>query len=139
MVEGKKAWMLRDQVAQMHDLPEPTGVRLLPNFDPYVLGFYRHIPHVLDAAHKASIYRAAGWVSPVVLVNGRIEGVWQYERQRAQIQVRIEMFQPARADSSGPDRGGGGPGGGLPRRAGRAGISRPWRAVVSGERRGAAG
>jgi hypothetical protein len=93
-VEGKKAWMLREQVAELRDLLAAQTVRLLPNFDPYVLGFYRQSPQVLDAAHKTSIYRAAGWVSPVVLVDGRIEGVWQYERQRGQIRVRVEMFTP---------------------------------------------
>jgi hypothetical protein len=94
-VAGRKAWMLRDLMPQMQEQPEPQTVRLLPNFDPYVLGFYRQTPHVLDEVHKPSIYRAAGWVSPVVLVHGRIEGVWQYERQRGQIQVRIEMFTPS--------------------------------------------
>jgi hypothetical protein len=38
------------------------------------------------------IYRKAGWISPVILVDGRIVGVWKYEQKRGKIQVSVEPF-----------------------------------------------
>jgi hypothetical protein len=33
-------------------------------------------------------------VSAVVLVNGKIEGVWEYETRKGQTQVQVRMFTP---------------------------------------------
>lgn len=43
------------------------------------------------------VHRVAGWVSPVLAVDGRIEGVWRHERSARGVQVTIEPFrrQPA--------------------------------------------
>jgi hypothetical protein len=35
---------------------------------------------VLPGALKGYVYRPQGWLSPVVLVDGRMEGVWRHER-----------------------------------------------------------
>ena len=37
---------------------------------------------ILAPEHKARVHRPQGWISPVLLVDGRIEGVWSYERRR---------------------------------------------------------
>ena len=46
---------------------------------------------------RAQIYRPQGWISPVLLVNGRIEGTWRHESKGRRIEVHIEPFtkQPA--------------------------------------------
>ena len=36
---------------------------------------------VLPGALKGHVYRPQGWLSPVVLVDGRMEGVWRHERR----------------------------------------------------------
>jgi hypothetical protein len=41
----------------------------------------------------AKIFRSAGWVTPVVLIGGRAEGVWGYERGARGVQVTVEPFR----------------------------------------------
>jgi hypothetical protein len=44
------------------------------------------------------VYRAQGWLSPVLLVDGRMEGVWRFERRGRRIAISIEPFRPQGAD-----------------------------------------
>ena len=43
-----------------------------------------------DLRHR--IYRPQGWISPVLLVNGRMEGVWRHEIKGSCVEVAIEPF-----------------------------------------------
>jgi hypothetical protein len=38
------------------------------------------------------VYRPQGWLSPVLLVNGRMEGVWRHEVKGRHVDVSIEPF-----------------------------------------------
>lgn len=67
-------------------------VRLVPNFDQYVLAAARDLEALVPAAHKEKVFRAAGWISPVVLAGGRVAGVWRLERDRAA--VAVTLFEP---------------------------------------------
>jgi uncharacterized protein YcaQ len=96
-VDGWKAWALASRLQAMRRLKAPRSVRLLPNFDPYVIAVARHFQHILDARHKARVYRPQGWISPVVLIDGRMEGVWEYDRQDARAVVTVDMFAPPTA------------------------------------------
>jgi winged helix DNA-binding protein len=72
---------------------EPDGaVRLLPAFDQYVVGAPRGDGDVVPAAERARVYRPQGWLSPVVLVDGRMAGVWSHERRGDRLAVAIEPF-----------------------------------------------
>jgi hypothetical protein len=95
-VEGGPAWMLARDVRAMARANPPEVARLLPAFDPWVVGASRNAP---DPRHKPRIYRPQGWISPVVLVNGRIVGVWKHALKGRRLQVEIEPFGrlPARA------------------------------------------
>ena len=97
-VEGRPAVALAATVDALAALPEPSGVRLLPNFDPYVVALARESAYLLPDGCKDRVYRTAGWISPVVLVAGRIAGVWEYEKQRGRIQVTVEPFAPLSAE-----------------------------------------
>ena len=66
--------------------------RLLPAFDPWVAGASRHAAVLLDPRHKARVYRAQGWLSPVLLVNGRMDGAWKRKRQGRPLRIEIEPF-----------------------------------------------
>jgi hypothetical protein len=96
-LEGEQAWMLADDIREGRDLPSTRSVRLLPAFDPYVIGASRHAPHLLPGEFRSRIYRPQGWVSPVVLVNGRMEGTWTYKVDGSRLKVTIEPLatQPA--------------------------------------------
>ena len=92
-VDGDSCWMLAEHVAEAARLAKPANVaRLLPGFDQWVIGASRTAPALLDPAHKARVYRPQGWVSPVLLVNGRMEGVWKHERKAGRILVEVEPF-----------------------------------------------
>ncbi|MFI5933167.1 winged helix DNA-binding domain-containing protein [Actinoplanes sp. NPDC051494] len=64
-------------------LPEgaemPAGgetVHLLPAFDPYVVAATRQLDQICSGPRSA-VSRPQGWISPTLVVNGRIEGVWE--------------------------------------------------------------
>jgi hypothetical protein len=49
----------------------------------------------LPGIHKSRVYRPQGWISAVVLVDGRVEGVWEYEVKASRIVVKVDMFAPS--------------------------------------------
>jgi hypothetical protein len=61
------------------------------------LGVSRDCEPILAEAYKSRVYRPQGWISAVVLVDGRLEGVWTYDRQGDQLRVQVEMFAPLAA------------------------------------------
>lgn len=68
-------------------------VRLLPGFDPYVIGALRHLEALLpDPSLKKLISRQSGWISPVLLVGGRIAGTWTDERRRGRLHLQLTPF-----------------------------------------------
>jgi hypothetical protein len=92
-VEGTASWMLVGHV-QEAEAAAPSGVvRLLPAFDHYVVAAPRDREAVLPWALKGRVYRPQGWLSPVLLVDGRMEGVWRHEREGERLAVRIEPFR----------------------------------------------
>jgi uncharacterized protein YcaQ len=91
-VEGQDGWMLAADVAEAA-AAEPSGtVALLPAFDQYVVAAPREETPLLAAEHRTRVYRAQGWLSPVLLVDGRIEGVWRHERKGGRVTVVVEPF-----------------------------------------------
>jgi hypothetical protein len=61
------------------DAPDPAGedtVLLLPAFDPYVVGSLRRLDTV-STGPRSAVTRPQGWISPTLVVNGRIDGVWE--------------------------------------------------------------
>jgi uncharacterized protein YcaQ len=95
-VEGESGWMLAADVEAAADGSPKGSVRLLPAFDHYVVAAPRDREEVLAAAHRDRVYRPQGWLSPVVLVDGRIVGVWSHERRGDRIAVEVAPFTPLR-------------------------------------------
>jgi uncharacterized protein YcaQ len=92
-VEGTQGWMLREHADQAAaEEPPERLVRLLPGFDMWVIGAARDAAVLLDPAEKKRVYRNQGWISPVLLVNGRMDGVWKHERKGRRLTVTIEPF-----------------------------------------------
>jgi hypothetical protein len=71
-------------------------VRLLPLFDAYVHGLLNCDP-LLPTPFRSLVFRPQGWVSAVVLVDGRIGGVWEYTTRKANTTVTARMFAPPTA------------------------------------------
>lgn len=76
-------------------------VRLLPAFDTYVLSPHGHRRHTWPEGLHGRISRAAGWITPTLLVDGHIAGVWSHDRRGEALAVEIEAFgrlsRPVRA------------------------------------------
>jgi len=91
-VEGWRANVLRADLAGIGaGRPPATRVQLLPNFDPYLMGHAKR-DHLFDAEHGPKVSRTADWISPVILVDGRVEGVWAYSLNRTKLNVTLTPF-----------------------------------------------
>ena len=71
--------------------PEMNSVHLLPYFDVYLLA-HRFKEHFLKPQFYKRVYRNQGWISPVVLINGEIAGVWSYKVSRKALEIGVELF-----------------------------------------------
>ena len=76
-VEGEPAWMTPDGAAAAAASGPSEGVYLLPGFDPYVLAPLSHRAHTIPEGKVDAVSRTAGWISPVLLVDGRVAGTWE--------------------------------------------------------------
>ncbi|MDD4338001.1 MAG: winged helix DNA-binding domain-containing protein [Firmicutes bacterium] len=97
-VDGGSLWLLSGDVAEF--MRAETGsnvVRLLPNFDSYLLA-HRDKTHLVCKAYYKEIYRRAGWIAPVILYEGRAVGTWSYRRKGGRIQVELAPFEPLLPD-----------------------------------------
>ena len=91
-IEDKPATVLKSDLPSLQETrPVAEALHLLPHFDVYLLG-HRSKTHLVDDANYKRVYRAAGWISPVVLVNGRVAGVWSHARRGKVLQVTVELF-----------------------------------------------
>ena len=86
------ALLRRDCRAALHSHLDAPIVRLLPAFDPYLLG-HAEKEHVVDARWYQRVYHAQWWISPVVLVNGRAVGTWSYGGRRKKLSLDIKLFE----------------------------------------------
>ena len=60
---------------------------------------------MLSAQHYKRVYRNQGWISPVVLINGAIAGVWSHKLQGKRLLVEIEPFgKLSKAERAGIER-----------------------------------
>jgi DNA glycosylase AlkZ-like len=67
-------------------------VWLLPGFDPYVLAPISHRAEIIPAGKVDEVSRAAGWISPVLLVDGRIAGTWEPSTAGGTTTVKVTPF-----------------------------------------------
>ena len=72
------------------------GVRLLPAFDTYLLG-YRSREFALAPEYARAVAPGGGIIRPTVIRNGRVIGTWRRDGARAQ----IEPFGPDPIDAAG--------------------------------------
>lgn len=67
-------------------------------FDHYVVvAASRHARNLLPGDLRPRVYRPQGWISPVLLVNGFMQGTWRHGRKGSSIEVAVQPFvnQPA--------------------------------------------
>jgi hypothetical protein len=81
-VDGARGLILREDAAALEAVSAEHEVRLLPGFDPFTNELPRRVDSVLGDAHHDRVHRTAGWVTPIVVVDGRVAGTWEIENGR---------------------------------------------------------
>ncbi|MFM2044846.1 MAG: hypothetical protein RLY86_3422 [Pseudomonadota bacterium] len=77
---GRSTYLLaRDEAVLREAEPTPGAITIIPLFDPWLLG---HVDtgQYLDDRFRPAVYRTAGWISPVVLRQGRVIATWTHRR-----------------------------------------------------------
>jgi len=92
-VREKSTWLLRKDLESLsrRELLRPV-LRLLPSFDSYLLA-HDEKTDVIDNRFYKRVYRNQGWISPVVLLDGRIVGTWSVHHRQKRASVEIVPFQ----------------------------------------------
>ncbi|MFD3745538.1 winged helix DNA-binding domain-containing protein [Nocardia sp. NPDC058633] len=76
-VEGRIGWIPSEFADDLVAAELDGSVHLLGPFDQYVLGPGTADTALVPAEHRSKVSRAAGWISALVLVDGRIAGTWE--------------------------------------------------------------
>jgi len=91
-VEGARLDLLASDVAAAKKARLEDPVQLLPAFDPYILGHATR-DHLFERLHAPKVSRTAGWISAVVLVDGRVAGTWSHVISGKTLRVTVEPFR----------------------------------------------
>ena len=92
-VEGWEAAVLRDDLNELAQAEfERPLVRLLPYFDTFLLG-HKEREHLVTMQHQPRVFRAQGWIAPVVLVDGRATAIWEHAREGNRLRVKVTKFE----------------------------------------------
>nr|WP_237419109.1 crosslink repair DNA glycosylase YcaQ family protein [Kitasatospora sp. SID7827] len=94
-VDGAPGYALTALLDDLAAAPPADSVHLLGAFDQYVLGPGTKAAELLPAAHRAKVSRAAGWIAPLLVVDGEITGTWERDGDL----LTVTPFGPAPAPS----------------------------------------
>ena len=90
-IEGYDAWITKQALESLEDVHQDPQVRLLPNFDSYVLGFRPRNSFIKDDFARL-VFRPQAWISPVLLVDGRIAGTWERRSHKDRNELGVNLF-----------------------------------------------
>jgi hypothetical protein len=91
-VENSKFLLLKKDRTALKNSVDKSSVRLLPLFDPFLLA-HAEKDHLIARAHYKRVYRNQGWISAVVLVDGRIAGTWSQALRSDRVVVSVQAFE----------------------------------------------
>jgi len=91
-VEGTRLDILKSDLDALRTAKITEPVQLLPAFDPYILG-HANRDHLFDRVHGPKVSRTAGWISAVVLVDGRVAATWTHTLANRTLRITIEPFR----------------------------------------------
>ena len=90
-VEGVQAFILRRDRDVLAGAAIDGRPRLLPAFDTFLLA-HAVKDHLVEPRFYKRVYRNQGWLSPVVIVSGRIVAVWFLEQRAKTFAVDVRPF-----------------------------------------------
>lgn len=102
-VDGEPGFVVRaEDAGELAAVPDGgsdpgDGPALLPGFDPWVLAPLTHRRRAVPSGREAAVSRPAGWVSPVLVVDGTVAGVWDHDRRADALTVTVRPFSPVAA------------------------------------------
>jgi hypothetical protein len=96
-IEGEGGFFVHaedaDELAATPDAPA-GDVLLLPGFDPWVISPRSHRDRAIPPGRGSEVSRTAGWISPVLVVDGAVAGVWEHELRDGTLTVAVREFAP---------------------------------------------
>ena len=98
-VEGERRYARTVDLDDL-DRARPTGrLALLPAFDQLLLGPGTAAAEVLEPARRPQVSKAAGWIAPIVVRDGKVVGVWALDGDS----VDVTLFDEAGPVDGVPD------------------------------------
>lgn len=91
-VDGASAYILREDLEALSATPATAAVRLLPGYDPWVLGPGTADAHVVPPARRALVSRKAN----LVISGGVVSGTWSLTGDQAVVAWFAEAGPPPR-------------------------------------------
>ncbi len=95
-IEGHRAWAWTEDLPSLSQNGRHPPPRLLPPFDVYVAGTRPRLS-LVEPRFEDLVFRKAGWISPVMMVDGLAAGVWAHERKSRRLEVTVKPFAKLRA------------------------------------------
>jgi hypothetical protein len=93
LLEGRRAFADEEMLQTLPILETEHPLRLLPLFDAFTLMLPRAADGIcFEERYRARVSRTAGWISPVILQNGRILGVWSHRIRAGSLEITLEPF-----------------------------------------------
>lgn len=91
-VDGDRGYVPRDDLAGIEATrPTRNRVHFLGGFDPLIVGAGLR-QQLLPDAHLKRVSRTAGWISPVVVNDGRAIAVWDGRVDRSSYTITVDPF-----------------------------------------------
>jgi hypothetical protein len=92
-VEGSPSWILKSRAAWL-DEPREEGVvvRLLPSYDPYLLG-YSSRDLTVPQQYAKRVHPGGGVLRPTLIVDGCAAGTWKLKRGGAGLVATVEPLE----------------------------------------------
>ena len=90
-VDGEHFVVLQRDLEELAEARPASTPTLLPSFDTFLLA-HAAKDHLVEPRFYKRVYRNQGWLSPVVIVNGRIVAVWFLEERAKSFMVDVQPF-----------------------------------------------
>jgi hypothetical protein len=88
IVDGRTYW----RAAESPPVGAPPPAVLLPPFDEYLVG-YTDREAVLDPRQAKRVNAGGGLLNPVVVLRGRVTGVWRRVLSRTSVSIELDLFR----------------------------------------------
>jgi len=90
-IEGQTYWFA---LASTKDTFPQESLHLLPAFDEFMVSYKDRTASLLPAYSKAAI-TGNGIFKPIIIVNGKVVGLWQPSMQKDKKKLILSLFDPA--------------------------------------------